>query len=77
MQNNFNNLGKLIQLAQVAENPIAFLQNQALNSPLIQKVFELGKQYNGDYDAATRDILKAYKVDENQARTYLSQLGIK
>ena len=61
----------------MVQDPIAYLQSQAMNSPLIQKTLELNKQYGGDSDAATRDVLKAYGIDEKEARTVLNQLGIR
>lgn len=77
MQNNFNYLGRIIEAAQAAQNPIAYLQSKAKELPIIQKALSLGEQYNGDYDAATRDILKENQIDENEFRKRLNQLGIK
>lgn len=70
-------MGRIIEAAQAAQNPIAYLQSKAQELPIVQQALALGKQYDGDYDAATRDILKENHIDENEFRKRLTQLGIK
>ena len=77
LQSNFNYLSKIIETAQAAQNPIAYLQSKARELPIVQQALSLGEKYNGDYDAATRDILKENQIDENEFRKRLNQLGIK
>lgn len=62
-------------MAKAVQNPIAYLQSQAQNSPLVRQALELGKQYNGDYDAATRAILQQNNIDPNEAKLLLQQLS--
>ena len=66
----------VIQRAQAIQNPVAYLQSQAANIPIVKEALELGKEYNGNYDAATAAILKENNIDINEAKSYLKQLGI-
>ena len=76
-QNSSNQIDKIIKAAQAAQNPVAFLQSQALNSPLIKQALDLGREFNGDYDAATLSILQKNNLDPQQVKLKLNQLGIK
>lgn len=74
--NNSNQLEKIIRAAQAVRNPVAYLQSQVANSPLIKQALDLGAQYNGDYDAATRSLLQQNNIDPMQVRQLLQTLGI-
>ena len=64
-------------MAQAVQDPIAYLQSQAKDIPIIRTALELGERYNGDYDAATKAILEKCQIDEQQVRDCFNQLGIK
>lgn len=76
-QNNFNQLQKIISAAQAVQNPVAYLQSQFQNHPLIKQALELGQKYNGDYDAATAELIKNNNLNPNEVKQALQQLGIK
>ena len=80
LQNNFNQartqIQQLIQAAKAVQNPVAYLQSRVNDSPLVKEALELGKKYNGDYDAATRAILQQNNLDPVEVKKLLSQLGI-
>lgn len=49
-----------------ANNPQAMLSQMMQNNPNFQKVQELGKQYNGDYEKAFRETAKQMGIDPDE-----------
>ena len=47
-------------------NPQAMLSQMMQNNPNFQKVQELGKQYNGDYEKAFRETAKQMGIDPDE-----------